>query len=129
MNLFHDLFYILIIIYFVNYCKDDSNVELDVNAATYRETGMLKGSFSINIDLPKSKFNFNLLLFHFFFIAVDFLISINIFDFAGEKLIMITETEENAIVIENAREHYKLLSKKYLDVVKNWIKNLTVLTG
>ncbi|KAK7582477.1 hypothetical protein V9T40_013922 [Parthenolecanium corni] len=78
---------------------DDSNVELDVNAATYRETGMLKGSFSINIDLPKS-----------------------------EKLIMITETEENAIVIENAREHYKLLSKKYLDVVKNWIKNLTVLT-
>lgn len=63
-----------------------------------------------------------------FFLLIIFL-SLDISDFTDEKKIKIAETEENAIVIENAREHYKLLSKKYLDIVKNWIKNLTALTG
>lgn len=49
-----DFFSYFILYFFVNNFQDEPNVELDVNAATYRETGMLKGSFSINIDLPKS---------------------------------------------------------------------------
>lgn len=44
-------------------------------------------------------------------------------------MINILETEENAIIIENARDYYKLLNKKYLQIIKNWEKILTTLPG
>lgn len=48
---------------------------------------------------------------------------------SDQKILTIKETEENAIIIENIKDHYKLLKNKYLNSVKNWIKNLTTLAG
>lgn len=72
----------------------------DENTVSLREIGMLPGNHSININFRE-----------------------------GEKMINILETEENAIIIENARDYYKLLNKKYLQIIKNWEKILTTLPG
>lgn len=49
--------------------------------------------------------------------------------FIEKTYIKIKETDENSVIIENAKDYYKLLRKKYLDIVKNWVKNLIMLSG